>query len=163
MLRANQTNCKSKNQLVGGICVIWGTLAILISSSSSWSRLFNLPNLLMFCWSSHVTSVSEPPPFSHSNHENRNAQNQKTEETEAVLGDKIEFLLTCCMFDWSEKVRQEKNQLHCSLYCTQPKLWRNPEREREKEGARETGCRTAIVKTETGSATLVVLGEIATP
>ncbi|KAI8546071.1 hypothetical protein RHMOL_Rhmol07G0087700 [Rhododendron molle] len=70
----------------------------------------------MFCWSSHVTSVSEPPPFSHSNHENRNAESQKTEETEAVLGDKIEFLLTCCMFDWSEKVRQEKNQLQGSLY-----------------------------------------------
>lgn len=116
VLRANQTNCKSKNQLVRGICVLWGTLAILISSSSSWSRLFNLPNLLMFCWSSHVTSVSEPPPFSHSNHENRNTQNQKTEETEAILGDKIEFLLTCCMFDWREKVRKEKNQLHCSLY-----------------------------------------------
>ena len=39
------------------------TLALLISSSSSWNLLFNRPNLLMFCWSSHVTSVSDPPPF----------------------------------------------------------------------------------------------------
>lgn len=36
------------------------TLAALISSSNSWSRLFNLPNLLIFCWSAHVTSVSDP-------------------------------------------------------------------------------------------------------
>lgn len=40
-----------------------GTLAALISSSSSWNRLLSLPNLLMFCWSSHVTCVSDPSPF----------------------------------------------------------------------------------------------------
>lgn len=39
------------------------TFAILISSSSSWNRLLSLENLLMFCWSSQVTSVSDPPAF----------------------------------------------------------------------------------------------------
>lgn len=52
------------------------TLAILISSSSSWNRLLSLENLLMFCWSSQVTSVSDPPPsmnqsFEHRQHEIR--------------------------------------------------------------------------------------------
>lgn len=39
------------------------TLATLISSSSSWNLLFNLPNLLMFCWSSQVTWASDPSPL----------------------------------------------------------------------------------------------------
>lgn len=68
------------------------TLAILISSCSSCKRLFNLPNLLIFCWSSHVTSVSDPPPFTHYKQTSLN-QNQTMQSEKFNLG----FYVTCCI------------------------------------------------------------------
>lgn len=53
---------KTKNLWKSRLQKEYGTLLDLISSSSSWNLLFSLPNRLMFCWSSHVTSASTPPP-----------------------------------------------------------------------------------------------------
>lgn len=50
------------------------TFFALISSSSSWNLLLMRPNKLMFCWSSHVTSVSTPSPC-HQNHSSMRAYN----------------------------------------------------------------------------------------